>query len=379
MGIQSKFLYTSTETSPTPSICSIEESMMSFYSAPTSPTSEFYSTTEPTTPISTTTNTTYYEDCANFNLEDFEFDTSHRFLHLNDFEPKIPSPDYGDPWRGDSLPSSMSFADELFCDGKVVPLAPTPPLKLPPRLSAQSNGKVVRPLSPRTPRSVLNKVAFSRQCLWNDDFDPFMVAIENVRGKNHKRARSMSPSSRAQPGESVSLGRPTMDSGLDSHELRQPNRSVSLRWASPREKAREEEEEEQKSHKEQQLYGLVSESKSWKVVAEPKGVAMARRVRKPADPISAPAQIKRQKKLWFPLKGPSNRKVSDEENKVKDQNVGLLSKATFLSRIISFKSINKTQHNQDEKAMTQASKMSIVQYKPRLSSLCLGYGSKYLD
>uniref|UniRef100_A0A803Q0K8 Uncharacterized protein n=1 Tax=Cannabis sativa TaxID=3483 RepID=A0A803Q0K8_CANSA len=298
MGIQSKFLYESTETSPTP-------------------------------------------NCANFNLEDFEFDTSHRFLHLNDFEPKILSPDYGDPWRGDSLPSSMSFADELFCDGKVVPLAPTPPLKLPPRLSAQSNGKVVGPVSPRTPRSVLNKVAFSRQCLWNDDFDPFMAAIENVRGKNHKRARSMSPSSRAQPGESVSLGRPIMDNGLDSNELRQPNR--------------------------------------WKVVAEPKGVAMARRVRKPADPISAPAQIKRQKKLWFPLKGPSNRKVSDEENKVKDQNVGLLSKATFLSRLISFKSINKTQHNQDEKAMTQASKMSIVQYKPRLSSLCLGYGSKYLD
>ncbi|XP_062082310.1 uncharacterized protein LOC133788738 isoform X2 [Humulus lupulus] len=378
---------------------------MSFYSAPTSPTSEF-SSTEPTTPISTATNNTYYEDCPNFNLDDFEFDTSLRFIHYNDFEPETP-PEH-DPWRGDSLPQ-MSFADELFCDGKVVPLAPPPPLKLPPRLSGKNCGA---PVSPRTPRSVL-KLPVSRQCLWNDDFDPFMAAIENVRegmrGKNHRRARSLSPL-KARPGESVGLEDtegPIIKNGLNSIELRQPNRSASLRWTYPREKSPMKETGFQSS-KERQPYGSASpkrERKSSKVLAEPKGVTIARRVRdakmdprKPTEPITTRAQqptaqtgnstllrigetctreIKRQKITWLPFKGPSNKKVIDEENKVKDQNAGLLSKATFLSRL-SFKSTKKAHYNEDQRAMSQAAKMSIVQYRPRLS-LCLGYGSKYVD
>ena len=90
-------------------------------------------------------------------------------------------------------------------------------------------------------------------------------------------------------------------------------------------------------------------------------------------------EIKRQKLTWFPFRGPSSKKVSDEENKVKvqNQNAGLLSKAPFLSRL-SFKSMNKAQFNENQRIMSQATKMTIVQYRPRLP-FCLGYGWKYAD
>ncbi|PON75715.1 hypothetical protein PanWU01x14_039750 [Parasponia andersonii] len=439
--------------SPSPSICSVEDSM-NFYSAPTSPTSEL-SQTEPTTPTTTTT----YEDCgANYNLDEFEFDKSRRFLQFDDLEsvqePETPT--------AHELPV-MSFADELFCDGKVVPLALPPQLKLPPRLcggnnnfGGQSIGAAVSSSLPRTPLQSVLKLPFPRQCLWNDDFDPFTVAIENVtegkRGKNHRRARSLSPL-RARPSESV---RPVLENGLQSNGLRQPNWSASMRWASPKEATRGEwagpmqetgfksnekrplngsappgregssskllaelkgvviarrmQEMGFKSNEKRQLNGSASPKREWKSakgLAEPKGVVIARQVRlaklgpeKPSEPNKIPAQrptaqtgntprgsgepytreIKRQRqkimrRLLF--KGESSKKVSDEDvDKVKYQNAAL-SKPTFMSRL-SFKSINKTQYNEDKRVVSQVAKMTIVQYRPRLS-LCLGYGSKYVQ
>ncbi|PON59574.1 hypothetical protein TorRG33x02_287880 [Trema orientale] len=476
MEIPSEFSHVSAATSPSPSpspsICSLEDSM-NFYSAPASPTSEFsyspfrgLSQTEPTTPTATTTTTTTttaYEDCgANFNLDEFEFDTSCRFLQFDDLESvqEPETPTAHEQKRGDSLPA-MSFADELFCDGKVVPLA-LPQLKLPPRLcggnnnfGGQSIGAAVSSSSlPRTPQSVL-KLPFPRQCLWNDDFDPFMVAIQNVReekgGKNHRRARSLSPL-RARPSESV---RPVLlENGIESNGLRQPNRSASMRWASPKEATKGEwtgpmqgtgfksSEKRQlngsapprregkspkllaepkgvvitrrmqglgfKPNEKRQLNGSASPKREWeraKVLAEPKGVVIARQVRRakmgpeePSEPNKIPAQrpiaqtgntsrgsgepcireIKRQqimRRLLF--KGASSKKVSDEDvDKVKYQNAAL-SKPTFMSRL-SFKSINKTQYNEDKRVVSQVAKMTIEQYRPRLS-LCLGYGSKYVQ
>lgn len=417
MAIPSEFSYVSATTSPTPSICSLEDSTMNFYSAPTSPISEFsnalfgLSQTEPSTPTSS------YEDCSNFNLDDFEFDTSLRFNQYDDVESKQEpeNPVDHEQQRGDSLPA-MSFADELFCNGKVVPLAP-PQLKLPPRLcggndkSGCRSGGAAAPLSsPRTPRSVL-RLPFARQCLWNDEFDPFMVAIENVReekrGKNHRRARSLSPL-RARPNESVGVDeaqRPMLESGLDSNGPKQPNRSSSLRWESPKEAAKGEakgpmQEMGLKSNEERQLNGSASpkqEGKSPKGLAEPKGVVIARQVRrakmdpeeKPSESDTTPAQqptmetgntpsgesreIKRQKIMRFLFKGPTSKKVSAEENKVKDQNAAS-SKSTFLSRW-SFKSMNKTLYSEEKTVVSQVAKMTLVQYKPRLS-LCMGYGSK---
>lgn len=171
-----------------------------FYSAPTSPSrlkliEHDGSRTGPTTPRS-------YED-ANSNLDRFEFETSRRFNHS---EPRtktnrrdVNAFEQHQRLCEDSLPT-MAFADELFCDGKVIPMMP--PLKLPPRLvqngdSTQSS----RATSPKSPGSML-RLPFAR--LWkNDDFDPFKVAFEKVReekrgkskGREHglRRTRSLSP------------------------------------------------------------------------------------------------------------------------------------------------------------------------------------------
>lgn len=82
--------------------------------------------------------------------------------------------------------STTAFADELFCNGKVLPL------KLPPRLQRSV------PTSPTAARS-RTRSPFPHRCKWNDDFDPFMIALEKVseepgrRTSVHRRSRSYSP------------------------------------------------------------------------------------------------------------------------------------------------------------------------------------------
>lgn len=137
---------------------------MFFYSAPTSPNilklrQQHGSQTGPTTPRS------YEEETG----RGFEFETGHCYVRQSEEKQKV---------CGDSLPT-MAFADELFCDGKVMPL------KLPPRLfQKEDHGNNISSTqsstvtSPRSPGSML-KLPFSR--LWKDDFDPFMVALEKVR------------------------------------------------------------------------------------------------------------------------------------------------------------------------------------------------------
>ncbi|KAL9316033.1 hypothetical protein ACSQ67_017034 [Phaseolus vulgaris] len=171
-----------------------------FYSAPTSPTSRlklrtpFDSQTGPTTPRETA-----YED-ANSTVDEFEFETSCRFnASVGDLDSETDPKDYENPF-GDSL-QTMAFADELFCDGKVLPLMP--PLKLPPRLHKIGVSSIHRSklASSRSPGSVF-RLRFSPHSLWNDDFDPFMVALEKVRGEKRRkpnarhvfrRSRSLSP------------------------------------------------------------------------------------------------------------------------------------------------------------------------------------------
>ncbi|KAI3723746.1 hypothetical protein L2E82_35503 [Cichorium intybus] len=82
--------------------------------------------------------------------------------------------------------STMAFADELFSDGQVLPL------KLPPRLQRSV------PTSPTAVRS-RTRNPFAHRSKWNDDFDPFMIALEKVseepggRMSVHRRSRSYSP------------------------------------------------------------------------------------------------------------------------------------------------------------------------------------------
>ncbi|KAL1555175.1 hypothetical protein AAHA92_15649 [Salvia divinorum] len=149
-------------------------SMELYYSAPASPRRAMFKAGD---------------DNLSSRVYEFQFGTSKRFSEGSE---SLVSGDRGHE-RGDSLPA-MAFADELFLNGLVMPLDPPPrlPLKPPPRLHKS-------PLSsPRSP-ATLCRIPFARKSSRNDDFDPFMVALEKVReekrGRNshHRRSRSYSP------------------------------------------------------------------------------------------------------------------------------------------------------------------------------------------
>lgn len=185
------------------SSCSQE---MCFYSAPSSPSRlklrpscGFH--TCPTTPRA-------YEEDANSNLDDFEFETGHSFnlshMVIETNQKDVNTFHHQQRFCEDSMPA-MAFADELFSNGRVLPLLP--PLKLPPRLLQNGDGNMVstqssRMVSPRSPGLML-RLPFSRHSLWDDEFDPFMEALEKVkeekkRGKTKakhgiRRTRSLSP------------------------------------------------------------------------------------------------------------------------------------------------------------------------------------------
>lgn len=344
-----------------------QESNMYFYSVPTSPTGRGVSAlfgfeTEPPSPRT-------YEDANSSFGDDFEFETSRRFNveTSQNFENTFDQQQKQQVERGDSLPTAMAFADELFCDGRVLPL--TPPLKLPPRLQNLNNNsggnRSSAASSPRSPSSVL-KLSFSRRSLWNDDFDPFVVALENVRekkrgktrgGNNHRRARSLSPFRAAKQKQASN------DSvGLSSTMLRELNSSAQV-------------------------------DRSPKKLEEPRGLSFARQVRlvkidhelptKPnlearenARESGEPCirESKRQKIKKFLFKSASTREVNDRD-KVNDQNASPW-KATFL-RKFSFKSTTSARYNGD-KRVAKVTKMALIHYRPRLL-LCMGFGARYVN
>lgn len=366
-----------------PSRCSPEN--MHFYSVPTSPTKGVPSApsgneTEPTTPI-------IYED-ANSTLDDFEFETSRRF-NLKDIDiatsDKFEEPlDYQQQQqsqerkRGDSLPTPMAFADELFCDGKVLPLMP--PLKLPPRLHNPSN-KSSTASSPRSPSSV-PKLPFSPWRRWNDDFDPFMVALETVseerrgktRGNKYRRARSLSPFRTTRPQWSDhSLGfdnqqdnhhwrprKPLQQSGPNSNEPREPKGLTPSTWTDHQDKVKQ-------------------VGRSLVKLPEPKGLSFARRVRlvkigneMPGEPntTSLSGESKRHKIKKFLLRSGSMGKVHNED-KLGEQNAAPW-KSTF-SRKFSFKSVGSAECSGVGR-VAEVTKMTVAHYGPRLL-LCLGLGA----
>ncbi|EXB37174.1 hypothetical protein L484_013538 [Morus notabilis] len=410
------YCYLSAATSPV-SVSSLEDSM-NFYSAPTSPTSEvsdamFGSQTEPTTPTRS-----YDHDHTNYsNLDDhhldFEFETSRRFNHSTDVRELENTKGKEKPRNnrdsGGFLPP-MAFADELFCDGKVVPLA-APQLKLPPGFYGGNDkfrGRSSVGEEPRSPRSVV-RLPFSRQCLWNDDFDPFMVALENVKegkkmeGKNGRRARSLSPI-RSRPDEysmgSLKAQREMGDNSekqLGSNGLRKHNSTASATWAVQSPIVDIGFESNGLRWQPNGLPVMKQEGKCTKGLVEPKGVVFARRVRrvkmdqeKPTGPSTTSVQrstsetsklstgsggsTARQKIMRLLFRVGSS-KESDEK-KLKEGNSGLWNwKPTFLRRL-SIRSMGQAQYNRDERLVSEVAQMTIVQYRPRLS-LCMGYGPKY--
>ncbi|CAA0805878.1 Protein of unknown function (DUF1645 [Striga hermonthica] len=119
-------------------------------------------------------------------LDDFEFETSSKFnsgRHNNNFDPT-----FFDYYGGQN--GKIAFADELFSDGLVMPLKP------PPRLHHDSSAAS----SPTRP-ATLCRLPFSRKNN-NDDFDPFVAALQKVTeekrrgrvpGPRQRRSRSYSP------------------------------------------------------------------------------------------------------------------------------------------------------------------------------------------
>lgn len=142
---------------------------MEFYSEPSSP-KELLSPLGHSHPNST--------------IDEFEFETSGRF-NLNNID--LDLVDRSEQQNKqlmrseDEFVPAMAFADELFSDGKVLPLPPR--LKLPPRLERHNDnrsGKSSTASSPRSPVSAL-KFKFVHQNRWDDDFDPFLVALQSVK------------------------------------------------------------------------------------------------------------------------------------------------------------------------------------------------------
>ncbi|CAK9314244.1 unnamed protein product [Citrullus colocynthis] len=120
----------------------------------------------------------------NSTLDEFEFGTSSRF-NLNDVDFDLEDRTEKQNKKriqieDESLPA-MAFADELFSDGKVLPLPPR--LKIPPpheRHNESRSNKSSTVSSPRSPVSAF-KIKFVHQNLWNDEFDPFLVALQSVK------------------------------------------------------------------------------------------------------------------------------------------------------------------------------------------------------
>lgn len=360
-------------TAPTsPNELSRSSSMEFYYSAPASPLRNT-ATIDPTLNRSVT----------GPSLDDFEFETSKKFSGQLNFGPpkdddfEYPaSDDRGNKCRerGDSLPA-MAFADELFLNGLVMPL------KLPPRLQIEGdsncsfslNKSPVFSSSPKSPRTVC-RIPFSRKNSWNDDFDPFLVALQRVReekrGRNshYRRSRSLSPfravskcNQEDVPKDDTSM-EPTPRVPAPSHSGPLDFKgSAYARWV--RDQTRE---------------GLSPKSPRW--------LSFGQRVR--------PLRIEHDgSDKPTSLKGRSERKSSgNAENKVQKLKGFLLRYASFGRDNSGSKQIKTTSdvqkpsyfsrmsfkfkgngQSKGKKMNSADTNMAVVEYKPSLA-LCLGYG-----
>lgn len=174
--------YVSAPTTPTN--CSSVSNMW-FHSVPTSPArvvSETLSSTNED--VNCKFSEFEFGTSRYFDLDGFEFEKIHSFEYLLDDDDQEQQQQCGG-----SQPA-MAFADELFCDGLVLPL------KLPPRLDNVNDSKRGNLSS----TGLVLRLPFSRRT-WNDGYDPFTAALENVKaerkdlacGRRRRRARSLSP------------------------------------------------------------------------------------------------------------------------------------------------------------------------------------------
>ncbi|KAG8654988.1 hypothetical protein MANES_05G200100v8 [Manihot esculenta] len=377
-----QFSFARARTTPTSSFLQ----NMCFYSAPSSPTRGMLAATSDLSTRTTNTITTSTKACEDLssNFDDFEFETSRRFIINDDFkdddsdsetQKSEVTVDYqqeeGKKFQREhheSLPV-MAFADELFYDGKVMPLNP------PPCQQYNFDKYSSCPTSPSNSSSLF-KIPFARRSLWNDDFDPFMVALETVKEGNHRRALSTSPLRSCTHwnhdefmdylNENCLHASPLVPSPSKQME---PNGSATPMWTAK------------------------EGSKTPIKLAEPKGVLFARRARmvkmgyenKPTIVSPTPnvqagentglgstSSNKWHRIMSFRLESSSMSRTRNE-HKHRDQNVEF--PMPKIIRRLSFRS-KKLVHRNEAKEVSQMTKLSLVSYRPKLL-LCMGYGAKY--
>ncbi|KAK4441407.1 hypothetical protein Salat_0475600 [Sesamum alatum] len=163
------FVYVTAPTSP--NAVTRSSSMVLYYSAPASPGRGLGDAVE----------NQKASDVQGSSLDGFEFETIKKF--------------------GSGI--SRRFGRGMHADrGGRAGLAAGGQLKLPPRLQWESDSdgfgrSCVSSAfsSPKSPRTVC-RVPFARKSFWNDDFDPFKVALQKVkeekRGRNSQQRRSKS-------------------------------------------------------------------------------------------------------------------------------------------------------------------------------------------
>lgn len=385
---------------------------MCFYSVPNSPSkrtldsTSVLTNTNSTTSSTTTSTTTTPKSCDGLNLDDIEFETNRRFsendlvYHDDDDSDSDSSDDTIDYQqerlrkhqrkRHESLPA-MAFADELFCEGKVMPLNPPPCQKYSNGNATGGDHKAGKfSLSPNS----IYKIPFTKRSLWNDDFDPFVEALETVKkGRHHRRAWSMLPLRAFTHWNSDEIMKYDHQNCLHASPVilcptkpMEANGSPAPIWMSPQRPVNE-------------------GSKSPIRLAEPKGVLFARRARivqmgmkmgikyppKPtttavphAEPMvqggdhaglsARPCHSgnKWHRIMSFSFRSSSMNRASNEQ-KHRGHNEEF-SRPKIL-RKLSFSS-KKLVHGNEEKAASQMTKMTLVRYRPKLL-LCMGYGAKY--
>lgn len=364
---------------------------MLFYSVPTSPARKSFESSydvpesEPTTPREE------YDD-TNASFIEFEFETSRRFnVDENDdhdgvekFEPASACMQQQQQHHQlkESLPA-MAFADELFCDGKVMPLKP------PPRFQYSNESTCNSPLSPL--KSPGMKFSFSRRSLWNDDYDPFVAALENVREENRekfrRRSRSMSP---LRAGSLRKLDK--QQEIKESEQKQNPNQEVlNLTEANTNSSA---DYSVWVPNKNGQKGCQKTAEKIPIRLAEPKGVLFARSARlvkmgqeKPTKPNKEKLpygkeseergrrESKRKRVKKFLLRSASIGRTSNEE-KAKAESEAVTNKQSF-TRKLSFRSTGIAEYNQEKRVSEVAANMTLMQYRPKFF-LCMGYGGKYV-
>lgn len=235
------------------------------------------------------------------------------------------------------------------------------------------------------------KIPFSgRRMLWNDDYDPFMAALDNVKQEkrssatNHRRARSLSP-----------LRTSTINDQLK--RLLQPWIHHSNQHQKPAgRKTDANHEMGNKDHDENNL--KFAERTSMKL-AEPRGVLLfARRGRMvkmtSGERSPAPAareesenrESKTQKIKKLLIRSVSAVKARSEEDEEDEELEGgeskLKSKSKSKGRMRRKFSLKKSymgliQYKRKQRGMSQITKMTIMQYRPKLL-LCIGFGSKFV-